>query len=162
MPLQTTTPEPQAVSTAKEIVRFVELELPSGESLKTQLAITMEEQTQGLSGIQDKDFADNEAMLFIYLEDSPKRFWMPDTYFDLDIFFLDNEMVVIDVDRQVKHHPGRENLNSVARTRAIYCRHVLEIKSSSKLAQQLRPGMKLKWPANPPLWQIERDIRQSQ
>ena len=58
VPLQTTTPEPQAVSTAKEIVRFVELELPSGESLKTQLAITMEEQTQGLSGIQDKDFAD--------------------------------------------------------------------------------------------------------
>ncbi len=64
-----------------------EILTPSRNKLKTYLAISPEQQTRGLSRVQDKDFSDHEAMLFFYTEDSVKSFWMPDTYFDLDIFF---------------------------------------------------------------------------
>ena len=44
------------------------IKLPSGESLRVRLAISMEEQTQGLSGIKDIEFENDEAMLWIEVD----------------------------------------------------------------------------------------------
>ena len=51
--------------------------------LETKLAISNQTQTKGLSGIQGKDFRDDQAMLFLYPKEGYRRFWMPDTYFNL-------------------------------------------------------------------------------
>ncbi|MBP9673536.1 MAG: DUF192 domain-containing protein [Bacteriovoracaceae bacterium] len=137
-----------------------EILLPSGKKLKTYLALSLEQQTQGLSGVKASDFSDHEAMLFFYTEDSIKSFWMPDTYFDLDIYFLSKDLEVLDVERNVPHHPGRsEDKKPIARTRPIYCRHVFEVKSSSPLAKEIQKGTKLIWNSNPSLLQIESNIR---
>lgn len=133
---------------------------PSGEGVKLRLAITQVEQTQGLSGVKPTEFGDNEAMLFYYESDAEKSFWMPDTYFDLDIFFLDKDYMVIDVERNVKHHPTRLTPPPIATTRRIFARHVLEMKASSPLSKKIKVGQKFNWEQPQCRWEIESKIRQ--
>lgn len=145
-----------------------QLILPNKKSLNIVLAITMEDQMRGLSGIREGHFPSNKAMLFAYFEPGDRRFWMPDTYFDLDIFFLDENLKVIDVERNVRHHPGVNQPPPIAVTRNIYCHHVLEIASASPLAKDIQIGMKLEWKSKDTnslkdyLSRIKQDIRQKQ
>lgn len=133
---------------------------PSGEIIKLRLATTITEQTQGLSGLKPAQFGENESMLFYYTSDSERSFWMPDTYFDLDIFFLDKDLMVIDVDRNVKHHPNRNTPPAIATTRRIFARHVFEMKASSPLSKKLKVGQKLSWVRPECRLEIESNIRQ--
>lgn len=139
--------------------KAISLKLSSNEVLKTYIAATNEEQTLGLSGIQDKEFEVNEAMLFYYKNDDDRMFWMPDTYFDLDIFFLDSKFTVLAVERDVPFHPGRSHSPKIPITKQIFCRHVLEIKSKSSLAKKLKPGHRLTWQGPLSQWEIESSIR---
>ena len=124
-------------------VRKGQIALPSGKILRAQLAITPTETTRGLSGIQDKDYDPFNGLLFFFQESGPRSFWMPDTYFDLDIIFLDENLKIVDIDRNVPHHPGMKE--PIPRAKTVYARHVLEIKSSSPLAQDFQVGQKLNW-----------------
>lgn len=142
-----------------EKYRKIKLKLPSNELLETYIATSNEEQTLGLSGIQNQDFLDNEAMLFYYKSDDDRMFWMPDTYFDLDIFFLDSKLNVLAVERDVPFHPGRNSIPKIAMTKQIFCRHVLEIKSKSPLAKKLKPSHQLTWTGPLSQWEIESSIR---
>jgi uncharacterized membrane protein (UPF0127 family) len=135
-------------------------QLPSGETIRIRMAMTASEQIQGLSGLMPDEFAEDEAMLFFNLDTRLRSFWMPDTYFDLDIFFLDEDLNVIDVDRKVPHHPGRQNPDSIPRAKSVTCRHVFEMKASSPLSAKLKKGDKLIWKGDYPLSQIELSIRQ--
>ena len=99
---------------------------PRGEAIKTRLAITAKDQEQGLSGLQPSEFDDDQGMFFFYAEDSDKFFWMPDTYFDLDLFYLDHNLVVLDIVRKLPHHKGRHNEALIPRARGVWCRHTLE------------------------------------
>lgn len=119
------------------------LATPSGKMIKAYLAKSDVEQTQGLSGVKPDQLADNEAMLFWYKEAGPRRFWMPNTFIDLDIFFLDGDMKVLHVERKVPAHPGMNEPPTIARTPVIYAHHVLELKASSPLSQEITKGMKL-------------------
>jgi len=121
------------------------LQLASKEQITVALALSAHEQTQGLSGVQAEDFKDNQGMLFVYARDRRRQFWMPDTYFDLDIFFLDKDLQVIDVDRDVPHYIGRDNPAQIPRAKAVFCRHVLEMKADSPLAQKIKIGDQLTW-----------------
>lgn len=137
----------------------IELITPQGGVLQTQLALSVEEQSKGLSGIQDDQFLADQAMFFYYLEDVIREFWMPDTYFNLDIFFLDSELRIIDVERNVQSHPGMKEPPRIPRTRPIRARHVLELKASSPHARQLKIGDQIKWPQSPSQTEIESKIR---
>ncbi|MCB9091292.1 MAG: DUF192 domain-containing protein [Halobacteriovoraceae bacterium] len=139
------------------------LQTPSGKKINVYLAITPKQQEQGLSGIRSFEFLENEGMFFFNLDDKSRSFWMPDTYFNLDIFFLDKDLKVVPngAERNAPYHPGRENLNSVFTTQNYVCRHVLELKSS-KLSKEITPGTKLIWISSPDHLQIESEIRQNQ
>lgn len=138
------------------------IELPSGEKLTTYLALNTEEQTKGLSGIKNDEFAEDEAMLFFNLEDSMKHFWMPETYFDLDIIFLNKDLYVLDIDRNVKHFEKSGPDELIPRARPVFARHVLEVRADSKFAKKIHQGMMLKWLSEPSLLQIESKIRSPQ
>lgn len=129
-------------------------ETPTGKSLPLILAITPEEQERGLSGVQPTEWPGEFAMLFPSLEDSYRTFWMPDTYFDLDIFFLDKDLKIVGIERKVKHHPGRENEKLIPRTRSYLCRHVMEMHSDSSLSLSLNIGDQIIWKESFPLEQI--------
>lgn len=122
------------------------LTLASGKTVKLRYAVTDEEQLKGLSGVMPEEFADDEGLLFFYKGDGPKRFWMPDTYFNLDIFFIDAKGKVKQVARDVLAHPGNnETLIPIARTDSVICRHVLEMKATSPLSKSIKIGDVLKW-----------------
>lgn len=130
------------------------IEVSPNEQLKTYLAITPEQQIQGLSGIKPEDFGDHEAMLFTADKDKPRQFWMPNTHFDLDLFFLSEDLYVLDVHRSLEHFTKKGPDHLVPRSKTVKCRHVLEIKSSSPLAKKIHPGMLLKWKGKAPLSKI--------
>lgn len=126
----------------------VQLLTPKQVSLNTYIALSEFEQMKGLSGTKPESFIDTDAMLFFNENDQTRSFWMPDTYFNLDIFFLDKNFKVLFLERDVPHHPGRENLESVYRTGHYNCRHVLELKHSS-VSQSINVGDKLEWGSKP-------------
>ena len=39
--------------------------------------------------VREADFENDEGKLFFYLSYSTRTFWMPNTYFNLDIIYLD-------------------------------------------------------------------------
>lgn len=126
-------------------LRYVELVTPQGEIIETTLAITPEQQEQGLSGVKADDFSDNQGMLFYYLTDDEKNFWMPDTYFDLDLIYLDQNLKIIDIIRKLPHYIGSNNESLIPRARGVWCRHTLEMKASSPISKTLKIGDSLKW-----------------
>ncbi|GAB4009908.1 MAG: hypothetical protein Fur0010_01430 [Bdellovibrio sp.] len=141
-------------------VRKAKLMLSNGVMFSVTMAITPEEQQQGLSGLRNEQFPDEEGMFFYYESMSPKRFWMPDTYFNLDIFFINDKMQVIAVERNVPAHPGRDMNPPIAQTQTYYAKHVLELKASSKIGKLISVGDQLSW-ENPSIpSQIESKIRQ--
>jgi uncharacterized membrane protein (UPF0127 family) len=125
--------------------KSAEFKTPAGDTIKTHIVIKFSDQEKGLSGIQESDFGDDEGMLFYYPEDDEKNFWMPDTYFDLDLFYMDEHYKIIDIVRKLPHHVGRADPKSIPRARPIWCRHTLEMKASSPIGQKLKIGDKLEW-----------------
>jgi uncharacterized membrane protein (UPF0127 family) len=144
-----------------KLPRSAELTLPSGRQLKIDLALTVPEQRRGVSGIRAKDFAGDRGILFVYWGYARRQLWMPDTYFDLDIFFLDKDLKIIDVERDVPHYPGRQNPSKIPRTKKVLSAHVLEMKSDSPLAKELKSGHRLQWSAKLPLKTYEKVMRAS-
>lgn len=126
-------------------LKNVDLFTPSGERIETTLAITPKDQELGLSGVKPEDFEDNQGLLFFYLEDDEKNFWMPDTYFDLDLVYLDKDLKIVDIIRKLPFYVGRANPQLIPRARPVWCRHALEMKSTSKISQKLKIGDVLKW-----------------
>ena len=124
-------------------LKTTSISMPGGEKFEAFIAKTYEEQAQGLSGIKNKDFLDHQAMLFVYAEDGMRQFWMPNTYFNLDIIFLTSDFYILDIHRNLPHYPRKEINGKVPKSKIVFARHVLEVKSSSKLAKKLHVGMQL-------------------
>ena len=64
---------------------------------------TPSSQIKGLSGIKRNQLKTNQGAIFIYPNEAPRSFWMPDTYFDLAIIFLDKNLVVKHVEKKHQH-----------------------------------------------------------
>jgi uncharacterized membrane protein (UPF0127 family) len=135
---------------------------PNGDEIKVTLALSESDQQRGLSGLRPSDFSKDQGMLFYSLEDDLRSFWMPDTYFDLDIFFLDKDFKIIDVDRKVPHYIGKEFPERIPRTRTVYARHVFEMRADSEIAKNLKVNDQLIWKFQVSPSQIESKIRQLQ
>lgn len=130
------------------------LKTKSGKEIRLRLAIQEEDQRRGLSGTPSSKFLEDEGLLFIYQQMGPRKFWMPDTYFDLDIIFLSEDLTILHIERDVPNHPGRQEPPPIAITPIIMSNHVLEMRSDSKLAKSLSVGEKFIWKAPFPLSEI--------
>jgi uncharacterized membrane protein (UPF0127 family) len=139
----------------------VELVTPSGENIRVSLAYTSEDQQAGVSGIKANDFEDDEAKLFFYLQDATRTFWMPNTYFDLDIIYLSKDLEIIRIVPDVPHYTG-SNSSEIPRAPAVKSRHVLEMRADSPIANKLKAGDRLEWKSPLTLQQTESKIRQQQ
>ncbi len=128
-------------------LQTTEITLSDGQTIETFLATTREEQIQGLSSIPDNNFVKNQGMLFTYPDMQERSFWMPDTYFDLDIFFLDEDSTVLHIERDMPHHPSKDEPPIIARTPKILSRYVLEMRSNSEFAKdiQVNDVLAIKW-----------------
>ncbi len=135
---------------AKNPAEWAYLVTPQGKIL-VQLAVTDAQQRKGFSGTRDADWPADDGILFLNDYDDVREFWMPDTYFDLDLFYLDSRFTIIGVERSLPHHIGRDP-SRVPRAKPFVSRHVLELKSSSAVAKKLKVGDQLRFesPSPPP------------
>jgi uncharacterized membrane protein (UPF0127 family) len=69
---------------------------------------------------------------------------MPDTYMDLAIIFLDEELTIVHMEK-MSAQPGEKNPKNIKRTPAIIAQHVLELRADSPLALSLKIGDQLKF-----------------
>lgn len=137
-------------------------ELNSGEIIKLELAVSQEDQVTGLSGRADADFSKDQGMIFFNTDDRVRNFWMPDTYFDQDVFYLDKDFKVINIQRNVPHHPGWETPEDIHRMKPVFCRHVFEMRADSEIAKKIQLGDILKWKGSPSPEEILQEIRREQ
>ena len=117
--------------------------LPSARMLRVYMADTPEKQEKGLSGV--KSLKENEGMVFSYKSMTPLRFWMPDTYINLDIFFMDEKLNVIYIERNVSAHPGRKEPPAIKRTATVRAQMALELQHGTEAAKSIILGQQLKW-----------------
>ena len=136
-------------SLARQIIALdslptAKLATPTGRMINVYLAKTWEQQIQGLSF--QKKLPDGQGMLFLYDRPGPRQFWMKDTYLSLDIYFLDGNLQILQVARQMPATPpGTLTDDKIANTGTIWSQVVLELKSSDPLNHLLEVGVTLKW-----------------
>ena len=65
------------------------------EDLILDVADTEQKRSHGL--MNRKDIKSNSGMLFIWNDRQTRNFWMKNTYFNLDLFFLNNQGEVIEI-----------------------------------------------------------------
>jgi uncharacterized membrane protein (UPF0127 family) len=135
----------QSEPRSKDPFQGLVLKTPTGQSVETRLVYTLADQMQGLSGVKPEDFRDDQGMLFWYLEEDEKNFWMPDTYFDLDIIYLDREFRITDIVRKLPHYIGRAHRDLIPRARPVWSRHAVEMKAGSPISSAFKIGDKLEW-----------------
>jgi len=137
-----------------------QISLPNGAIVRVRLALSEEDKAQGLSGLDESDFAKDEALLMMNTETKTRLVNMGDTYFDLDVFFLNDELVVVGVQRELKAHPGRAEPPAVPKSMRVEARHVLEMRADSRLAAAIELGMPLTWVSQPSTKEIEECVEQ--
>lgn len=125
---------------------------PSGTAIPIRIAIKELDQQNGLSGIKSEDWPDSQGLLFAYPGIGLRRFWMPDTYFNLDIIFLDPDFSIVHIERNVPAHPGKDESElPIYRTSDIYAQHVLELKAGQYPTKDWQIGSRLQWRSSPEL-----------
>ncbi len=122
----------------------ITLTTESGTEIQTYVAKSADKQRLGLSFVQPSDFNDDDAMLFTGETYKMRQFWMPETFFNLDIFFLGSNFEILDVHRNIQHYTKRTPQEAVPLSKVSYCQHVLELKATSPISKSLKVGDKLK------------------
>ena len=101
-----------------------------------------------ISTLESKDFSGTEGMFFTGAKMYPRQFWMPETHFNLDIIFLNADLYVLDIHKNIQHYKTREPKHKVPLSKEVISQHVLEIRADSPLSGKVQPGMILKWSDN--------------
>lgn len=135
------------------------IENPAKNTITLRLALTREEHQKGLSGIKPNQFKSNEGMLFINERMGVRKFWMPDTYFNLAIIFLDENLRIVGIESTAPKHPGHKEPPAIYRTNEYLAQFVLETKSNVQFSKKLKVGDQLKWKSKISLSEITQGIR---
>lgn len=146
-------------TTQVDPLKKVLLVSPDNNPIKTRISSTAIEQTQGLQYVKDSEFSDEEGMLFFYLSEQSRTFWMPNTYFNLDLIYLDEDLTIIDIVWNLPHYTGSVN-SEIPRAPTIKSRHVLEMKAGSPISSKLKIGDSLIWKSSLSLSDTEQRIRE--
>lgn len=128
--------------------------LPNFHVIDVRLAVTKQAKIQGLSGLREADFGPRDAMLFWSAVDHPWGLVMRDMYFDLDMFFLDEQLRVVDVRRGLKAHPGRSTTPPMDYVKSVPARYAMEMRTDSPAARAIEKGTQLHWSSKPALAEL--------
>lgn len=135
---------------------------PTSQKVTLRLAITRDEHTKGLSGLKPSEFANDTGMLFINPEMGKRQFWMPDTYFNLDIIYLDTNLKIVGIEKNAPAHPGLSEPPEIYRAKIYEAQFILETKANVAFSKKLKVGDKLKWIGPISLSEIILKTRQQQ
>ena len=105
----------------------------AGQNVKVDLAITVDEQTRGLSGRQN--MSDNTGMLFVFNKPEKYLFWMKDMNFPLDIIWIGEDMKVVYIKENALPELYPETYRPTAPSK-----YVLEVPSGFSTKNNLKVG----------------------
>ena len=114
--------------------------LPDGVEIIIELAITPDELAQGL--MYRPKLANDRGMLLLFSEERLPNIWMMNTLVALDIIFLDDEGVVVDLVTDAQPCPGEPCPRFVPKTPA---RAVLEIAAGGAQRHGIAAGAVLEF-----------------
>jgi hypothetical protein len=117
----------------KQILCTVKVNKNNPQELSIELADTAHKRSYGL--MNREDMKSNSGMLFIWKDKQIRNFWMKNTYFNLDLFFLNNQGEIIEIYKNAKAF-DETNIKSKEKVK-----YVLEMKSGE---QNFKIGNKLK------------------
>ena len=110
------------------------------------LLSTPKERQHGFSDFKTRQPFINTGMYFQYPHPGRRRFWMPNTFFALDIIFLDATQQIVAIERNVPYYPHPvSNRSKVPRTHTYYAKDVIEFPHGTKWVTNLKVGDKLSW-----------------
>ncbi len=125
--------------TIDKIVRHdVTVLMPKG-ALLVEVADTPASRELGLS--KREKMEDDEGLLFVFDEPGRYGFWMKDMKFALDIIWINQNGIVVDIERKVTPESYKEKKTFINKSEAIY---VLEINSGLSEKFGLYLGSKVK------------------
>ncbi len=118
--------------------KFIKITFPDGYKITAELAITEEQRQLGL--MFRKGMKEDQGMLFIFEEEDYYSFWMKNTYFPLDMLWLDSNRLIVHIEEDVPPCPS-EPCPSYTPERP--ARYVLELVSGSVRKHGLKIGDRL-------------------
>ena len=116
----------------KQIVCFINVNKNNPQELSLDLADNEQKRSYGLMNRQD--MRPNSGMLFIWKDSQIRNFWMKNTHFNLDLFFLNNHGEIIEIYKNAKAF-DETNIKSKEKVK-----YVLEMKAGE---QNFQIGNKL-------------------
>ena len=84
----------------KQIVCFINVNKNNPQELSLDLADNEQKRSYGL--MNREDIKPNSGMLFIWKDRQIRNFWMKNTHFNLDLFFLNNQGEIIEIYKNAK------------------------------------------------------------
>ncbi len=84
----------------KQIVCSVNVSNKNAQELSLEIADNEQKRSYGL--MNRKDIKSNSGMLFIWKNRQIRNFWMKNTHFNLDLFFLNNQGEIIEIYKNAK------------------------------------------------------------
>lgn len=108
------------------------------QEIAVELALTPQEQSQGLSG--RSGLCTRCGMLFVFEKKDAYKFWMKDMQFDLDMVWIDG-MKIVQIDRQVPFVGGTR----VVRSPKTAVDKVLEISAGESDRLGIKEGDEIKF-----------------
>ena len=117
----------------KQILCTIKVNKNNSQELSIELADTVHKRSYGL--MNREDMKSNSGMLFIWKDRQIRNFWMKNTYFNLDLFFLNDQGKIIEIYKNAKAF-DETNIKSKEKVK-----YVLEMKAGE---QNFQIGNKLK------------------
>ena len=117
----------------KQIICSIYLNKNNYQELSLDIADNEQKRSYGL--MNRKDIRPNSGMLFIWKDSQIRNFWMKNTHFNLDLFFLNNHGEIIEIYKNAKAF-DETNIKSKEKVK-----YVLEMKAGE---QNFQIGNKLK------------------
>ena len=117
----------------KQIVCFINVNKNNPQELSLDLADNEQKRSYGL--MNREDMRPNSGMLFIWKDSQIRNFWMKNTHFNLDLFFLNNHGEIIEIYKNAKAF-DETNIKSKFKVK-----YVLEMNAGE---QNFKIGNKLK------------------
>ena len=117
----------------KQIVCFINVNKNNPQELSLDLADNEQKRSYGL--MNREDMRPNSGMLFIWKDSQIRNFWMKNTHFNLDLFFLNNHGEIIEIYKNAKAF-DKTNIKSKEKVK-----YVLEMNAGE---QNFQIGNKLK------------------
>lgn len=121
---------------------YTEKAFINNKEVKIEIADTNETRIQGLSG--RKSMPQDAGMLFVFENKDYYSFWMPDTYFPLDLIWISGDTIV-DITENVPNYPGPGN-ESLPRYRPTQpADKILELNAGSAKSMNINIGDKIRY-----------------